>query len=214
MNDLEIDQEVTDNDRYLLRERLLDLAERAGQNLYAVIDLARDPYLLLAVLEGFGGDRQCLFRGRAKEELGDQTAWIVRIDRQNGLLDWLLDEGWNRRIVSFIVSPLMLNQLTSHLRKFTRVKDSQDVEHFFRFYDPQVLRQYLPVFDKREHEMFFRSITCCAIEDTRNGDRILIGRSSDGRVVWEDLLLKQTSPQVMSDAHSIIQQSSHVQGDK
>ena len=188
--DIGTDEQINDHDRYLMRERLLNLAENRGEHLYAVIDIARDPFLLFAVLEGFGGDRQCLFRGQAREELGDQTAWIVRIERQAGLLDWLLDEGWNKRLVSFVVSPLLLSRLTTHLRKFTKIRDTEGVAHFFRFYDPQVLRQYLPVFGQREHEMFFRSISCCAIEDSRNGDRMLIGRSREGRVEWETWRLK------------------------
>lgn len=170
--------------RHALRERLLALRSPEAQNLYAVLDLARDPYLFAAMLEGFDAERRCLFRGRAKEELGDRTAWIARIDPEQGLLDWLLEEGWGRRAFSLMTSPLTIHRFVSHVRKFTKVRDDAGEEHFFRFYDPQVLRQYLPVFGPGEHAMFFRSIACCAIEDTRFPGSLLIARSVDGSVAW------------------------------
>lgn len=179
---------LNDEQRYALRERLLSLAtaqDGAERRLYAVIDVARDPYLLLPVIEGFTDDTQCLFRGKAREELGDQTAWLARVDPQEGLLDWLIEEGWGRRIVAFVVTTLNLTRLAAHLRKFTKVKDKNGVEYFFRFYDPQVLRQYLPVFAAREHVMFFREIDCCAIENTRRPNELMIGRSVGGALVWE-----------------------------
>lgn len=184
------DHEMTDSDRFLLRERILSLRESVGHSLYALMDVARDPFLLPAIMEGFGADHQCLFRGQAKEVHGDNTAWIVRIEHHQGLLDWLLDEGWGRRVVSFVVSPLPISRMTSHLRKFTKVKDSAGTEHFFRFYDPKVMRQYLPVFGPREHEMFFREVSCCAIEDTRKSATLLIGRSSGSNVAWEEWHVK------------------------
>ena len=165
------------------------------RSLYAIIDAGRDPYVIPHMLEAMASNVECLFKGNAKKDLGDQTAWIAEIDRHERLLEWLIEEGWSKRQALFALSDLPLKRFATHLRKFTKVIDADGIEHFFRFYDPQVLRQYLPVFDQKQHDLFFRGITACFVEDNRDPAMILRYRSEDGALVSEaveiDRLVRQ-----------------------
>jgi len=154
-----------------------------GQSLYAVVDASKDPYVIPHTLEAMASNVVCLFKGDARENLGDQTAWIAQIDRQEQLLEWLMEEGWGKRWGFIALSDFPLDRFATHLRKFTKVVDAEGVEHFFRFYDPQVLRQYLPVFDQKQHDLFFRGVRACFIEDSRDPQTILRYRSDDGTLV-------------------------------
>jgi len=48
-----------------------------------------------------------------------------------------------------------LEQLFEHLRSFLKVKEPDDKELFFRFYDPRVLRIFLPTCNAQEVFQFF-----------------------------------------------------------
>lgn len=153
---------------------------QAREALYALVDASHDPFIIPPTIEALTPDAECLFRGKAKEDLGDQTAWIARIDGRGPLLDWLIDEVHGRSMVSFVTSELTVSRLAVHLRKFTKSRDAKGTEHFFRFYNPKVMRQYLPVFDAVQLATFFRSISSCIVEDTRQSNRLLVMRRADG----------------------------------
>ena len=54
-------------------------------------------------------------------------------------------EGWGRRWGIFLTSTQPLKDLRRHLRRFLVVEDDRRGEQlYFRFYDPEVLRVFLP----------------------------------------------------------------------
>lgn len=154
-----------------------------GAHLYAMVDATREPFLVRPMLEAMSKDVACLFKGLATEAFGDRTAWVAKINEGEWILDWLIEDGWGVRLASYIASPLPLEPLMTHLRRFTKVEGPDGRQHFFRFYDPRVMRQYLPVFDDRQHARWFAGIAACLIEDDRDPRRLLRLTSEGGRCV-------------------------------
>jgi hypothetical protein len=83
--------------------------------------------------------------------------------------DSLLTLGWGRAWGIFIQSDDSIRTLRRHLRTLLRVKDEAGRYLLFRYYDPRVLRIYLPTcLDLELKSMFGSSITrfCMESEDS------------------------------------------------
>ncbi len=77
----------------------------------------------------------------------------------------VLLEGWGASWGCFIVAPLELSPLRQHLRSLLRVRTEEGQVLLFRYYDPRVLRAYLPTCSRQELTTFFGPITRFIAED-------------------------------------------------
>nr|WP_233124980.1 DUF4123 domain-containing protein [Agrobacterium vaccinii] len=89
------------------------------------------------------------------------------------VLDWLIDNGFGKRWSIFLRSPLQLADVVRHLRKFTVIEDEGGTVHFFRFYDPRTLRQYLPIFTPEQNGAFFKGVDAWFCEHDLRPDELL-----------------------------------------
>jgi hypothetical protein len=115
-------------------------------NAYAVLDGASIPGLR-AELHGEHPPAQfeCLFRGDLAPDMAEVAPYLVRIEPQAGFTDWLLDAGWGRHWGIFALSQLDFQSVRYHFRSLVRVYDEAGMRYlFFRYYDPRVLRSFLP----------------------------------------------------------------------
>jgi hypothetical protein len=135
-----------------------------------VLDLARDRRIHAALLES-RLEFLCLYSGRLPRELEQAAPHLVELLPGHRLLDRLLDEGWGQSWGVFV----KLNdptQLRRHLRKFLKVQDETGRRLLFRWYDPRVLRAYLPTCTSSELREFFGPISAFHVESA-TGDRLL-----------------------------------------
>ncbi|MFD1747604.1 DUF4123 domain-containing protein [Rhizobium helianthi] len=170
-----------DKTRKILVDTLLGQSD-AGELgiLYAVIDASRSPMTIPAALQAMTDKVACLYRGQALEEFGDDTAWVAAINLDESVLDWLIDNGFGKRWSIFLRSSLQLADIVRHLRKFTVIQDDQGTTHFFRFYDPRTLRQYLPVFTTEQRTAFFRGVhTWYCENDVRPNELLKFSTNGD-----------------------------------
>lgn len=88
----------------------------------------------------------CLMQGRAREDLGAVSPWLVQLDAESRLCRDIFtigDEPWalhGREAYIILRSSLDFDGICRHLRRFTKLKDSHGQWHFFRFYEPLVMR--------------------------------------------------------------------------
>ena len=78
---------------------------------------------------------------------------------------WFRQIGWGQAWGILLASDLPMNELQKHFRKFLFVSTDDDQELYFRFYDPRVLRVFLPTCDVAQLELFFAGIRHFIIED-------------------------------------------------
>ncbi|EJN05780.1 DUF4123 domain-containing protein [Phyllobacterium sp. YR531] len=161
----------------LLRASGYDAGVQIGTSpqlhLYAIVDASRGPMLIPATLDARASRVECLYRGKALEEFGDDTAWVAELLPTESTLDWIVEEGFGKRWAIFATSRLELAAFVSHLRKFTLIEDDEGTHHFFRFYDPQTLRQFLPAFDNQQLARFFKGVDAYYLENTLNPDELI-----------------------------------------
>jgi len=115
----------------------------APGRLYAVLDAARAPRVLS--LLGTTTERyESLYQGMAFQELGEVGPYLVELPPGAPLLAELLRAGWGRAFGIYLVTERPFAAVRRHLRRFLVVEDERGAEAFFRFYDPVVLRAFLP----------------------------------------------------------------------
>lgn len=125
----------------------------AGPSVWAVLDCARDPKVYLALLAS-KLEFRCLYSGKLPRALEQAAPHLVELSPGNRLTRLWLDEAWGQAWGIFVKIDDPSN-LRHHLRKFLKVQDEQGRSLIFRFYDPRVLRAYLPTCVAAELKLMF-----------------------------------------------------------
>lgn len=130
-------------------ERLKDEVLHPELTTWAVIDGAGCTELLDR-LDDWQPEHICLYRGNLEPEVAQTAPHMARLRRDDPFTDWLLGEGWGKAWFVLVQSGEEPHALRSHFRRLlmVRLPDGQIV--YFRFYDPRVLRLFLPTCDARQ----------------------------------------------------------------
>lgn len=131
---------------------------------YAILDGASVPQLpqVLARLEV---EAECLYRGELEADLAGAAPYLALVPFDHPFTDWLLQEGWGKHWGVFAISHVDLRELRMHLRTFLKVYGPDLKPLYFRYYDPRVLRAYLPTCDEGELQTVFGPVLRYVLED-------------------------------------------------
>ena len=148
-------------------DAVLSILRGAGQPVFCLVDAAVDPmiYSLLTV----GAEKhptQSLYEGDSAVTLAPWAPYLLSVTPESPLLRVLLEKGWGKAWASYFLSPAPFAQLRHHFRRFLMVQIEQGQQVYFRFYDPRVLRDFLPTATAAELTMFFGPVTEWLLEAT------------------------------------------------
>lgn len=139
-----------------------------GARVYAVLDGAAIPDLL-EKCEEHSVEPVCLYRGDLIPDLAKVAPYQVTLERDSPFARWLLREGWGRHWGIFAVSRAGWRPMREHLCGLIMVYDPDYQPLYFRYYDPRVLRVYLPTCDAEELQALFGPISRLLCEDGEGG---------------------------------------------
>jgi len=143
------------------------LAAAPGMRLYAVIDGAQAVELAV-IARQLGHAVFTLFSGAAAGGLAHVGPCLVVLDDAAPFLPrWRAACGRNAGIL--LQSEAAPEPLSAHLRQIFVVTDESNQEFFFRYYDPRVLRVFLPTCTGDELRAFFGPVTRWIAEDAEAG---------------------------------------------
>jgi hypothetical protein len=140
---------------------------------FAILDAARDERIFPALLAA-DCDWLCLYRGDAAVRMAEVAPYLVALHPASTFLAWALGEGWGNSWGVFFNAPLPLGRqahlerLQAHFRRFLMAQLPNGHSVYFRFYDPRVLRAYLPTCSEEERRTFFGPVERFVMED-KNG---------------------------------------------
>ncbi len=147
-----------------------DLTKGGRLNLYGVADSGRDAWLATVAFDSFALKRVSLFDSDDPELL-DAGPYLVEInDHQDYLTTWLTEIGKSAGIL--LTSTADFTTVHQQLVANFHGCDDLDRTFFFRFYDPRVLRDFLPTCNTDELDDFFGPIHSLVVENER-GDSYL-----------------------------------------
>ncbi len=144
---------------------LQQLFAMPSTKVYAILDGASIPQLpeVLARLEV---EAECLYRGELAPDLAEAAPYLAHVLFDHPFTDWLLQEGWGRHWGIFAISHADLRTLRMHLRTFLKVYGPDLKPLYFRYYDPRVLRSYLPTCNAQELQTIFGPVLRYLLEDS------------------------------------------------
>ncbi len=145
---------------------------------YAVIDAARGQHLYPEIVNS-STESMCIFRGKLAEELAWVAPYVVHLEYDHAFTTWLIENSWGQSQCIFIRTPASLKELCRHLRTFITVYDEEGKSYFFRFYDPRVLRVYLPTCNSDELKAVFGPIECFILEE--KDPAVILEFTTDGK---------------------------------
>jgi len=149
-------------------DRVLALLREDFQPLYAVLDAARSPSVLKFLVESKNeSESQSLYEGQEGAALIHFAPHLVRLNPDSALLEKVVLRGWGKSWGVFLTCDLALKELRRHFRHFlmARLPDGRQV--YFRFYDPRVLRVYLPTCLPEEIDQLFGPVRYYLTEDEK-----------------------------------------------
>jgi Domain of unknown function (DUF4123) len=136
-----------------------------GHSVWAILDSARDqrifPALKLSRLEYIS-----LYSGKLPDALQRAAPYLIELAPSYKFTRPLLEMGWGNSWGIFLRIKDARN-LRHHLRGFLRVQDESGRTLVFRYYDPRVLRAYLPTCTKEELAAVFGPISSFLMEGDR-----------------------------------------------
>jgi len=143
-------------------ERLLDALRFQYQPLFAILDAARDPRVL-KLLKASDAEYKSLYEGVQAEVLADCAPYLVSLPLDS-FLEGLVREAWGQSWGIYLTSREPFREVRKHFRHFLLVKRESGEELYFRFYDPRVLRVFLPTCSPAQAIEFFGPVSHYVVE--------------------------------------------------
>ena len=158
-----------------------DKEDKKVSDIYTILDLAQDE-IIYAKMVVSDIESVCLYEGEQAVELEDVAPYLIKLYKDNPFTEWLFNTGWGKNWGIFVQSPASLEELACHFRCFLKVYDEEGTPLMFRYYDPRVLRVYLPTCTEGELEYVFGPVERYLV-DGEKGDEMIEFAFEKGRLV-------------------------------
>ena len=139
-----------------------------GAKVFTILDGASVPDIL-GNLAAFNPEHICLYRGELAPDMAQVAPYLVFLERDAPFTDWVLTNGWGEHWGIFGSTWVDLKELRKHFRKFLMVYDESGKTLYFRYYDPRVLRIYLPTCNAEELKIVFGPVEWYLMEGDEPG---------------------------------------------
>jgi hypothetical protein len=130
---------------------------------FAVLDGASAPGLVKSIYE-YEPEYTCLYRGELSPDMAAMAPYLVRLESGSKFAEFVFQEGWGAHWGIFAASTANLRTLRDHFREFYKVELPTQRTVLFRYYDPRVLRIFLPACNAEELNVFFGPVETFIME--------------------------------------------------
>jgi hypothetical protein len=153
-----------------------------ARDVWMIVDSARDRRIFGLLLECFYSTHTSLFATPLPPQLEPVSPYLVPLDYDDKKTRKFLTNAWGNHWGVFLRCDTSQERLRRHLRSFVSVRDPGGKRLLFRYYDPRILRTYLPTCTKSELEYIFGPIECFWTE-SKNPDHLLDFGFEKGKLV-------------------------------
>lgn len=151
---------------------------------YAVLDGASaDP--LLDLLHDFEPEHECLYSGELEPDMLETAPYLVKLEPGSPMLTQILEQGWGHHWGIFIRAEheVSMRDVRKHLRSLFLVRDPDDQVLYFRYYDPRVMRVFLPTCSSEELKAMFGPLMTILFEGQNPQMLVVNGLDESGSLV-------------------------------
>lgn len=130
---------------------------------FVVLDGAVSP-AVRDLLNQAGVFYQSLYEGEQSVDLAVNGPYLAEIHQGGVLLPFLIKVGWSNSWGIFLNSKMDFAETRKHLRRFLTINIEGGKQALFRFYDPRVMRIFLPTCTAEQRKEFFGQIEQIFVE--------------------------------------------------
>jgi hypothetical protein len=138
---------------------------------YILLDAARLGEQIHAAME-LNPNHASLYKGRIEENLSDLGPYLFSIPQKENFINWYAANGWGNAWGVLMESEASFEEIYKHFSKFLIVKTEAGEELYFRFYDPRVLKIFLPTCDKDQIIEFFGPVEKFIVENDSKDEAV------------------------------------------
>ncbi|OQY28740.1 MAG: hypothetical protein B6244_06155 [Candidatus Cloacimonetes bacterium 4572_55] len=153
----------SNDEKKQITQNLVQMLREVPEPLYVILDAARDEKVL-QTLYNCEDQFQSLYEGEKGLELAEVAPYLVSLPKGSKYLDPLIELGWGNSWGIFFTCKESFKDARRHLRRFLMVKNEEGKRLYFRYYDPRVLRVFLPTCTPQEITDFFGPISTYIME--------------------------------------------------
>jgi hypothetical protein len=132
--------------------------QAAGENLYVLLDGARDRQIYSA-LRASEAQYLCLLPGPLHYTLAKAAPYLVLLEPSAVFSRWLMEQAWCSEWGIFLSAKTPLKQLQVHFADLLKAEDPSGAVLHFRYYDPRVFRTFVPTCRDEQRQQFFGPVT-------------------------------------------------------
>ena len=110
-------------------------------------------------------DHTCLYEGDSERFLSAVAPWLFSLPPESPFTTWISEKAGGQNWGVLLRSREGPVQLYKHLRQFLITEGEDGREMYFRYYDPRVLRAFLPTCETEQLRAFFGPIDAFVAED-------------------------------------------------
>ena len=140
-----------------MREILEKALFNEPANVFAILDGASIDGLCMKIYET-NPPNYCLYRGELAPDMAEVAPYLVGLRAGTAFTEWLLDARFGKHWGIFARSRHSIIEMRKHFRSLVTVHDENGKPLIFRFYDPRVLRTFLPTCNADELKTFFGKV--------------------------------------------------------
>jgi hypothetical protein len=156
---------------------------------FALLDGAGIPALPDMLRQAPGLEYECLYSGETEAGVAEVAPYIARLEAGSEFAGWVMN-GWGQRRGIFAQVPrgVGLPVLRRHFRKLNMVYGPDASPLLFRYYDPRVMRMFLPACSPEEMRQMFGPVSSYVFEGAAAVDGVTMS-APDGELVQEQFSL-------------------------
>jgi hypothetical protein len=129
----------------------------SSKDVWMIVDGARDPKIYWDLTNSHL-QCTCLYSGDIPAQLESVAPHLVQLEYDDSSTRTLLRRAWGKSWGVFATSDAAMHRLRRHLRTLLLVQDWRGKQLLFRYYDPRVLRVYIPTCRPDELKLLFGPI--------------------------------------------------------
>lgn len=166
------------------------------RDVWMILDGARDQRVYSSLVGSYM-NYSCLYAGDLSAALERAAPYLVQLEFESGDTRRLIDRAWGHSWGVFLRCDDRIERVRRHLRQFLRVRTQRGRPMIFRYYDPRVLRIYLPTCTPEELRTVFGPIQSFYMEDENPTTVLDCRRDPNGRLAVKQAPLTAWEPKAL-----------------